>query len=140
NKKAYKPCEIAKAMISGPITGNEGMEAIVAVESSVIQDYKVIPLKSTAQLIEIPLKSSYAPNVYLTVTFVGKKHQFYNQSEMIRVSPQEHFLKIAIDTDKQKYKPGEMVKYTIHANYPNGKPAPDTDLSLGVVDESIYSI
>jgi hypothetical protein len=49
-------------------------------------------------------------------------------------------LKIAIESDKQKYKPGETVKYTITAKHNDGTPAANTDLSLGVVDESIYAI
>ena len=58
----------------------------------------------------------------------------------MKVSPQEHFLKVAIATDKTKYKPGETVHYQLKATFPDGKPAPNTELSLGVVDESIYSI
>src|SRR5262249_34083024 len=44
------------------------------------------------------------------------------------------------DTDKLKYKPGDKVTYTIKAKRPDGKPAGNVELSLGVVDESIYSI
>ncbi len=140
DKPVYRPGETAKVMITAPVTGNEGAEAIVAVEGVKIYNYRVVPMTATAQLVEIPLTRTYAPNVYVTVTFVGKRHEFYNQSKLIKVSPEEHFLKVTVDTDKKKYKPGEEVKYTIKANRPDGKPADNVELSLGVVDESIYSI
>lgn len=140
DKPAYKPGEVAKVMVSGPVSGDEGMEAIVAIEGQKIYKYWTVPMTATAKLIEIPIQSLYEPNFYVTVNLVGKGNQFYNQSKIIRVSPQEHFLKLSIDTDKEKYKPGETVKYTIKALDQSGRPAANTELSLGLVDESIYAI
>jgi hypothetical protein len=140
DKPVYQPGETAKAMITAPMSGKEHGEVIVAIEGAKLHEVRSIPMDATAKLVEIPLKSDYEPNVYLTATLVGPKHQFYNQSEMLKVSPAQHFLNIAVQTDKPKYKPGETATYTIKATYPDGKPAKDTELSLGVVDESIYAI
>lgn len=140
DKPVYQPGDTARVLISAPVTGAEGSEALVSIEGTKIHEVRLVPMDATAKLVEIPLKDAYAPNVYVTVTFVGKKHQFYNQSEVIRVSPESHFLRLAVTTDKEKYKPGEDVNYTIQATYPDGSPAADTEVSLGVVDESIYAI
>ncbi len=140
DKHIYKPGDVAKVMVTAPLTGKEGVEAIVAVEGTRIYSYKLVSLTSTAQLIEIPIKQSYIPNAYVTVTLVAHKHQYYNDSQMIKVSPEQHFLNLTVTTDKPKYKPGEKAKYTIKATHIDGTPAPNTELSLGVVDESIYAI
>lgn len=140
NKKVFKAGETARVMISGPFTGKEGYDALVTVEGTTIYNHKIVPLKASANLVEIPIDKIYAPNVYVTVTMAAKKKQFYTTSEMVMISPKEHFLKLAIESDKQKYKAGETAKYTIKATYEDGRPAPNTELSLGVVDESIYSI
>lgn len=140
DKPVYRPGETAKVMITAPVRGDEGAEAIVAVEGLKIFNYRAVPMKATAQLVEVPISRSYTPNVYLTVTFVGKKHEFYSQSKLIKVSPGEHFLKLTVDSDRKKYKPGETVTYTVKASRPDGKPAANVELSLGVVDESIYAI
>ncbi|HEY9785641.1 MAG TPA: MG2 domain-containing protein, partial [Candidatus Obscuribacterales bacterium] len=140
DKSAYQPGETAKLMVSAPLQGNEGAEAIVSIEGPTIYSYRVVPIKATAQLIEVKIEESYAPNVYVSVALVTQQHQFYSQEKMIKVSPESHFLKFSIDTDKKKYKPGETVKYTVKATYRDGRPAPNTELSLGVVDESIYSV
>lgn len=140
DRSIFKPGDTAKVMVSGPFTGKEGVEAIVSVEGSHIYDYRVIKMSSTAQLVEVPIKAEYEPNVFVNVSVVAPERQFYNQSKIIKVSPAEHFLTLTVNTDKAKYKPGENVTYTIHATFPDGKPAPNTELSLGVVDESIYAI
>lgn len=140
NKKVYRPGEKARAIITGPFTGKEGMEALVGVEGSKLHELKVVPITSSAQLVEIDVKPEYCPNFYLNVSMVGHKRQYYSQEEMVKVSPDNHFLAISIDTDKDKYKPGEEATYTITAKTADGKPAKGVELSLGVVDESIYAI
>ncbi|MBX9667741.1 MAG: hypothetical protein K2X93_08995 [Candidatus Obscuribacterales bacterium] len=140
DKKIYKPGEKARVIISGPFNGKEGYDALVTIEGTTLYSHRIVKLNATANLIEIPIEKKYAPNVFIGVCLVTKKKQFYSSSEMIMVSPNNHFLNIAVETDKKKYKPGEVAKYTLKATYEDGKPAPETELSLGVVDASIYSI
>jgi uncharacterized protein YfaS (alpha-2-macroglobulin family) len=140
DKKVYRAGETARVIISGPFTGKEDMEALVSVEGTKIHDLKVVPLTSAAQLIEIPIKQEYIPNFYITATVVTKKKQFYNQEEMVMVSPEDNFLKIAVETDKERYKPGDTAQYKVKVTRQDGTPAKDVELSLGLVDESIYSI
>jgi uncharacterized protein YfaS (alpha-2-macroglobulin family) len=140
DKSVYQPGETAQVLITAPVTGKEGAQAIVAVEGTTMHEVRLVPMTATAQVVKIPITERYSPNVYVTGTFVGKGHQFYNQSVMMKVSPDKHFLNIAVTTDREKYAPGDEVTYTVQATYPDGRPAPDTELSLGVVDESIYAI
>ncbi|MBX9725474.1 MAG: hypothetical protein K2X81_29015, partial [Candidatus Obscuribacterales bacterium] len=140
DKEVYKPGETVRAMISAPVTGTEGAQAIVAVEGNHLYNYKAVDLKASATLVEIPIEKNYAPNVYLTVTFVSKKRQFYNTSQMIKVSPQNSFLTVTVNPDKKKYHPGDMATYTLKATDVDGKPAQNVELSMGIVDESIYAI
>ncbi len=140
DKSIYKPGETARLMLSGPVNGKEGAQAVITLEGTTIYSHKIVPLTSTAQLIEIPIEEKYAPNVYINAVLVTKKHQFYQQSKMIKVSPAGNFLNVQISTDKKRYQPGETVNYTIKAKRADGSPAAGAELSLGVVDESIYSI
>ncbi|HEY9679419.1 MAG TPA: MG2 domain-containing protein [Drouetiella sp.] len=140
DKKVYKVGETAKVMITGPVSGADNAEAIVSIEGPRIYNVRGIKMGATAQLVEVPIKEEYAPNVYVNVSLVDKNHKFYTQEKVLQVSPENNFLQIAINSDKQKYKPGDTVKYTIAVKHQDGKPAAHTDLSLGVVDESIYAI
>jgi uncharacterized protein YfaS (alpha-2-macroglobulin family) len=140
DKKAYKIGDVAKVMISGPVTGKEGIQAFVSLESDSLLKYWTLPMDASAKMIEIPIEGTFEPNIYISVAFATKDHQFYHESKSIRVSPAEHFLNLQIATDKPKYSPGETVHYTVKATLPDGKPSPNTELSLGLVDESIYAI
>jgi hypothetical protein len=140
DKRIYRPGETAKIVITGPFTGKDGVEALVSIEGTKLHSIKSQPLTSSAQLIEVPVKAEYAPNFYVSVCLVAKNKQFYSQEQLILVSPENHFLKLAIDTDKERYKPGETVTYKITAKDSAGQPAKGVELSLGLVDESIYSI
>jgi uncharacterized protein YfaS (alpha-2-macroglobulin family) len=140
DKKVYKPGETALAMITAPVSGKEGVDAIVSIEGPKILKYWTVPMTATAKSFTIPILSSYEPNVFVNVTLVGAKAQYYNESRIIRVSPQQHSLNFNIATDQQKYHPGDTAKYTIKVTNQEGQPVPDTELSLGLVDESIYAI
>ncbi len=140
DKSVYQPGETAKIMVAAPVTGKEGTQALLAIEGTRLHEYRLIDLDASAKLVEVPLKAEYEPNVNVTVTYVGQKHQFYTQSHMIKVTPHKHFLQLAVQTDKPKYHPGDEVTLRVHAQYPDGKPAAKTELSIGVVDESIYAI
>jgi uncharacterized protein YfaS (alpha-2-macroglobulin family) len=140
NKKIYKPGETAKIMITAPVTGKEGIEAIVTVEGERLYQCKVVPLDATAKLVEIPLSKDLAPNAFIDVAFVGNNHQFYTAEQQIKISPEDNFLKLAVSSDKDKYTPGDTVHYTVKATKADGTPSANTEVSLGVVDESIYAI
>ncbi|MDX1918480.1 MAG: MG2 domain-containing protein [Candidatus Caenarcaniphilales bacterium] len=140
DKKVYQPGDFAQVVISAPTTGQEHYQALVAVEGTKLHRYRLITLDSTAKLIEIPITQELAPNAYITVTYVAPKHIVYNQSKLLKVSPSQKFLDLKIHTSKAKYKPGEKIDYIISAHHTDGKPAEGVEISLGIVDESIYAI
>lgn len=140
DKQVYKVGDVAKIMVTAPVSGEDGVDAIISTEGPRIYNIKAVHMDATAKLIEVPILEEYAPNVFFSATIVDKHHKFYTQEKIIQVSPENNFLKIAIASDKARYKPGETVKYTVTVKKNDGKPAENVNLSLGVVDESIYSI
>ncbi len=140
DKPVYKPGETAKVMISAPTSGKDGMEALVSIEGPCIYKYWTVPMNASAKLVEVPIIKGYEPNVYLNVVLVTKKRQVYQDTKMIKVTPEEHFVAMKIETEKERYKPGETVHYKVTATNKDGTPAANMELSLGVVDESIYAI
>jgi hypothetical protein len=49
-------------------------------------------------------------------------------------------LKLEIMSDKKEYKPGESAAYSVFVRDADNKPVSGAEVSLGIVDESIYSI
>ena len=135
DKKTYKPDDTAKILINSPA---KDVYALVSIEGEKIHEYQVIHIKGHSRLIEVPLKKDYMPAVYISVCFTSDK-EFFNRQKMIKISPEEKFINIKMETEKKKYEPGESITYNITAKDNKDKPV-RTELSLGVVDASIYAI
>jgi uncharacterized protein YfaS (alpha-2-macroglobulin family) len=56
------------------------------------------------------------------------------------VPARDKVLNLEIISNKEEYKPRETASYTILARDADGAPVPDAEVSLGVVDEAIYSV
>lgn len=136
DKKVYLPGDKAKLMIISPV---KNVKALICMEGARIYNYKLVDITSHNQLVEIPLDKKYVPNAYVSVSLIGPKKQYYEQSSIVKVSPDNSFLKITLKPDKTKYKPRETVKYNIKVVDADNKPV-SADLSFGVVDESIYAL
>ncbi len=136
DKDSYKPGETCKALI---VTTTPGANVLITTQNDNILTYTVEKIDGTSKLIEIPVGSNASPNFYITVAYVSNG-QFYSSSKSVMVMPEEKFLTVTIGTDKTSYKPKDdgtvMVKVTDAA----GNPVPNAEVSVGVIDESIYAI
>jgi uncharacterized protein YfaS (alpha-2-macroglobulin family) len=90
-------------------------------------------------VIDVPIDRKYEPNVYLDVSYV-KDSDMYSQSQIIAVPALDKMLKLDIVPNKNEFKPRDVASYTIVARNDDGSPAANTEVSLGIVDEAIYSI
>src|SRR4030095_6812994 len=90
-------------------------------------------------VIDVPIEKKYAPNVYLDVSFV-KNSDMYSQNEIIGVPARDKMLKLDIVPNKTEFKPRDVASYTILARNEDGSPAANAEVSLGIIDEAIYSI
>jgi hypothetical protein len=135
DKKTYNPGDTAKVLIN---TSKPGATALVTVEADRIYFTRTVPLRGNSTTLEIPVKSAYKPNFYVSVCFVKNK-KFANQEARAKVSLKGQEIKIEVRPDKSKYRPGEQAVYRLSATDASGKPAV-AQLSVGVVDEAIYAI
>src|SRR5436190_6463408 len=98
-----------------------------------------IDAAARAVMIDVPIEARYTPNVYLSVAYVSEG-EMYSSDKMLAVPARSKFLNLEIIPNKKEYKPRETASYTILARNADGSPAVGAELSLGVVDEAIYSI
>lgn len=135
DKEKYNVGETAQALI---ITNKPGAEAWVTIESTILHQQKIINLEDNATIFKFEVTPDLAPNAYITVNFVNDK-TFYQGSKMIQCSDSQLVLNVNIVSDKQNYLPREEATYTIKTTDEHGNPV-DAEISLSVVDESIYSL
>lgn len=136
DKDSYKPGEICRALI---VTTTPGANVLITTQNENILTYTVERIEGTSKLIEIPVGENTYPNFYISASYVSEG-QFYSSSKSVMVMPEQKFLTVNISTDKTSYKPKEdgtmMVKVTDNL----GNPVRNAEVSIGIVDESIYAI
>src|SRR6185295_16862026 len=136
DKKSYQPGETAHVLAILP---SEQANILVTVErDNVLSAWKVNATGKTVVL-DVPIAKHYAPNVFLSVTFV-KDGDMYTSDKRLVVPARDKILNLEIISNKQEYKPRETASYTILARDADGAPVPNAEVSLGVVDEALYSV
>ena len=135
DKPSYQPGDTAKVLV---MTSNPGGSAIVTVEGDRLYDARVVELKEGGTEVEVPIIDEYAPNVYIGVAFVKSK-TFYQNERELKVDLEKKRINVKVTADRAEVRPGETVTYTVETMDDGGLPLP-AEVSVGVVDESIYAI
>ncbi len=152
DKPEYTVGDTAKLLFKSPFQG-EGVQALVTVERENILTRKVIPVRSNAQSIEIPITENLIPNAYVSVVVIKPRQgetfddngldtgapAFKIGYAQLKIETARKELSLEIATDKERYLPGEQVKATITVKDYLGKPA-RTELSLSAVDASVLAL
>ena len=112
---------------------------LVTTELNRVLTARRVDVGGRAAMIDVPIEARYAPNVYLSVAFV-KNGELYTSDKMLSVPAADKFLQLEVVPDKTEYKPRDPASYTIIARNADGSPASGVEVSLGVVDEAIYSV
>jgi alpha-2-macroglobulin len=136
DKKSYRIGEKARILAMLP---TDKAHLLVTTELSRVMEIRHIYAEGRAVAFEVEIKENYSPNFYLNISYV-KDSQMYDNSKSIAVPARDKFLQIEVIPDKKQYKPRDPAAYTVIARNADGSPASGVEVSLGVVDEAIYSI
>lgn len=136
DKDAYEKGEELNAIIFVP---NESQEMLLTYESNEIFNYRKVVTKNNSFQIKEKLTDKYSPSFSISVSYINGR-MLYSTSKLIGVLPKDKFLDIELLPSKQVYKPGEKASYKIIVKNYRGYPVRNTELSFGIVDESIYAI
>lgn len=135
DKHIYEPGDTAYFLIVCPY---EGIKAFLTVEGHDILDYRIIALSNKTACYKVKITDKYTPDFYISVNFFlnGK---FYTQSKKIICPPDDKFLTVLLERDKEKYRPGDSGKFIIKTFDRKKRPA-SSQVSFGLTDESIYAV
>jgi uncharacterized protein YfaS (alpha-2-macroglobulin family) len=136
DKKSYRQGETARVLAILP---HENADLLVTTELDNVLSARYVKATGKTIVLDVPIEKNYAPNVYVSVTFV-KDGDMYSSDQRLVVPARDKMLNLEIISNKKEYKPRETASYTILARDADGAPVPDAEVSLGVVDEAIYSI
>lgn len=136
DKDNYKIGETCNAVIFSTVPD---VYVLITTEDDNIISYQAKKFVGKSEAVQIPITDKYSTNFKINVSYVSAG-QFFNESKNILVIPEEKFLTVQIDPSKLVYKPRETgeVKVKVTDNF--GNAVKNADVSLGIVDESIYAI
>jgi uncharacterized protein YfaS (alpha-2-macroglobulin family) len=136
DKESYKVGEVCHALI---LITNPDANVLITTNTDDILSYKVQKFSGISSMIDIPITEKYNGGFEINVNYVFEG-QFYNTSKNVLTIPEEKFLTVQIEPSQLIYKPKEtgQLKVRVLDNY--GSPVRNAEVSIGVVDESIYSI
>ena len=136
DKKSYRPGDTAHVLAILP---KDRANLLVTTELGSVMSARHLNVSGKTAIIDVPIEKYYAPNVFLNVTFV-RDGDMYTSDQRLTVPARDKMLALEVIPNKEEYKPRETASYTILARDADGAPVPDAEVSLGVVDEAIYSI
>lgn len=151
-KKRYAPTDTAKLQVRMPF---RQASALVTVEREGVLDAFVQPLNSKSPIVSLPLKGSYAPNVFVSVLAVRGRADDVQPTALVdlgkpafrlgyaelKVGWQAHELKVSVKPEQTVYPVRGLVKAVVEIKRADGgKLPPDTEFALAAVDEGLLEL
>lgn len=135
DKKRYKPGDNCKVLLT---TDKPGGAALLTVEASRVLLRQIVQLRDASTIVNLPVKGGYLPQVSVRVAMIRSK-QFFQDSAALKLDTSVRKLMVSVTPSKAKYLPGEEASFDVRTTDGFGK-AISADVSLAVVDESIFAI
>ncbi len=136
DKDTYEAGDSLTAYIFIP---QDNADVLLTYEANSFLGYEVKHVEGGKATIKLKLTGKYSPSFNISAAYI-KDRQLFTTTKMVGVLDKNKFLNIAMRPSKENYKPGEEASYKIFVTDNEGKPVKNTELSVGVVDESIYAI
>ncbi|TFW18160.1 alpha-2-macroglobulin family protein [Duganella callida] len=151
-KKRYEPGDTASFQVRMPF---REATALVTVEREGVIDAYVRPLTGSEPVFTIPVKKSYAPNVYVSVLVVRGRVDSVQPTALVdlgkpayklgiaplRVGWSANELKVKVTADKPVYKVREQASVQVKVTRPDGSAPPaGAEVALAAVDVGLLEL
>lgn len=150
SRKRYEPGETAEFRLEAPF---RKAKVLLTIEREGVIEHKVVDWDSSRPTVSLPVKASWAPNVFVTALAlrgrVGDvkptalldlgKPAFKMGIAEIRVGWKKHELKVKVSTDAKAYRVRSKAKAAIEVVDFAGKPVRG-EVSVAVVDEGLLQL
>jgi hypothetical protein len=151
-KKRYEPGEKAIFQVRMPF---RSAVALITVEREGVMEAWVKKISGKKPVIEVPIKGSYAPNVFVSALVVRGRLPWIKPTAMIdlgkpayklgiaeiNVGWKDHELKVIVSSDRKVYKVRQKAKIQIKVRALDGKAPPiGSEIALAAVDEGLLEL
>jgi len=153
DKKEYAPGNIAELLLQAPFYP---AEAIVSWRRSGIVKTERIAITGPTKVITVPIADSMTPNMVVQVDLVGMAARLDDQGDPdlklpkrpayavgmidLPVPPKHRTLAVTVTPSASKLGPGEAAKLGVIVKDAQGRPVPNADATVLVVDEAVLAL
>lgn len=151
-RKHYEPGQTARFQVRMPY---RKATALVTVEREGVLSAQVVTLSGKSPVLEIPVKASWSPNVFVSALVVRGRNDDIKPTALldlgrpafklgitgIEVGHGAHRLNVEVSTDRASYQIREKARVTVRVRTPEGKAPPaGTEVALAAVDEGLLEL
>jgi uncharacterized protein YfaS (alpha-2-macroglobulin family) len=141
DRVAYHPGDTAQVFVPNPF-GAQAL-GLVTLERGEVLDYQVVSFQAGGATLSLPLGDEDAPNVFVSVTLLGKtpggRPDFRQGLLSLRVEPVAQILQVNLTSKPQRLGPGQPVTFNLVVTDSQGNPV-QGEFSLSVVDLAALSL
>ncbi len=131
--------EKGDSLIAYVFLPDPNQELLLTYETDKILSYKKLKPENNSFEIREKLTDKFSPSFNISISFI-KDRMLYQTTKLVGVLAKDKFLNITLNPSKETYKPGEQAEYEIVVKDYLGNPVKNTEVSFGIIDESIYAI
>ncbi len=135
DKRSYALGETAKVAVRSQV---KNASVLITVEGEKLFSAQVVQLHGGLATVSVPVMAKLMPSATISASLVQDK-RLAQQSVPLRIGTQARQMQVTITSDRQRYEPRQQAELTVQTRTADGKPV-QSELSLAVVDESLYAI
>ncbi len=128
--------DTASLLIKSPF---DKAKVLITVERGTVYDYWIADVNGGLYLHEFPIKSEYAPNIFVSALLLSDDPEIKYGSVRYDIGNDEHRLHVEVTANKTHYLPGEEVVLSIETRDHTGLLVP-AEVSLAVADLSVLAL
>ncbi|HUX21814.1 MAG TPA: MG2 domain-containing protein, partial [Spirochaetia bacterium] len=150
DKTLYLPGETARILVQSPLPDGK---YLLTIEREGISEERIITLQGSQTLIEVPIKESYLPVVYVALSAFTKREappSDYFEPDLgkprglfgiagLRVSTKPVELNVEVLPLASAYKPGEKADVVVKVTR-DGRPVPNAEVTILAVDRGVLDL
>jgi uncharacterized protein YfaS (alpha-2-macroglobulin family) len=131
--------EKGDSLIAYVFLPDNNQDLLLTYETDRILSYKKLKPENNSFEIREKLTDKFSPSFNISISFI-KDRMLHQTAKLVGVLAVDKFLKISLTPSKEIYKPGDLANYEIVVKDFLGNPVKNTEVSFGIIDESIYAI
>ena len=135
DRDRYEVGDTARVLIN---TDERDAQVTVTMEGRELTEVQVLSLTGNTGLAKLVVRPEHAPNAYVGV-HVRRRNEIQSRTLGLAVAAPRRDMVIRLSPDKQEYRPQETARISVDTRDGAGRPVAG-ELSVGVVDEAIYSL